>query len=331
METGWILTFEAKAAENHIQDREQRELKVIHTGMSSSLARSVSVGNVLRVTRVVPRTTPGVLARMEIAVEGDVDDIQFEVTAVHVKMSERRSAEVESVRIRGRQIQGELHETHEPDKGGDYWFTTDTGTRVHVEPGQSKASALRKKFGPGGDSKSKSSKSGGGKKASGPDSGKAGPISDSEKEALTHWASEGWKDISSADTGSGGDTERHKQFYAGIQKLPTVDATVFRGTAWSQEQIDALATGSVLDLRHASSFTMDQGMAQMYARTTQRSQQSPKVGVVLKIKAKSTRNVSAYSRYPDEKEHVLLKGTKLKVMKIGKDEFQHIMIEATEV
>lgn len=137
---------------------------------------------------------------------------------------------------------------------------------------------------------------------------KAG-LTEAEYHAVDHWKLSA-RSVQDADRGDTRFAELRNDFYSACTKLGPTPGVAYRGISMPSESISALQVGTVLDTKHASSYTSSQSVARIYAKDAVRSKQQ---AVVFEVTARSAVDISKLQIRDVDKERVLLKGTNIRV------------------
>lgn len=200
-------------------------------------------------------------------------------------------------------------------KGEGRWGTI-RGRRIFITKGQSLAGAMSDA---GMTPKPAAGESAVAKQTERDSAGWPKNFTDGERAAVEAWKGDDfYKKVRSYDsTGEPSDAATrvtHLLMMRALDKLgPAGDATLYRGLGVPAKDLSKLAVGSQLDLRAISSFSENKSVAKRFAKGNLKKSSVP---VVIVAKTKSSFNISALDGHGEEKEHVLLKSTKLKITKI---------------
>ena len=155
-------------------------------------------------------------------------------------------------------------------------------------------------------------------------------LTDDEVDAFCAWAEEGnWEEIRAASRGEAASDEAQKHLGAIEQALARhadseTAETVYRGLHdIAEDAYDALRNlqpGETLSLESPASATWDEGIAEYFATEMGEGTGKP---VIMEWDSYSGADISAYSRYPDEREFLFQRGTKLHV--VGVDDEADIL------
>jgi len=157
-----------------------------------------------------------------------------------------------------------------------------------------------------------------------------------DKEAISNWSGLGYHMINTGEVypkeALPMELKMRDAFYAAMNKLPDKQGTLYRGMVMSEDKVEITRLWGRMNLRHATACSADKDIAAEFA--TRALEADPNfTRVIMKIEAKTSKDISTWAN-PREKEHILMKGKKLKVngiLEMKDADGKYYLLKAQEV